>query len=54
MAHYQKLAMLGVAAISLMVPSAFGEVIYEIDFATRTSAGVVPMSEWRTYNYLVD
>ena len=54
MAHYQKLAMLGVAAISLMVPSAFGEVIYENDFATRTSAGVVPMSEWRTYNYLVD
>ena len=31
---------------------AFGEVIYENDFATRTSAGVVPMTEWRTCNYV--
>ena len=31
-----------------------GEVIYENDFATRTSAGVVPMAEWRSYDYVTD
>ena len=41
-------------AIWISAGAAFGGVIYENDFATRTSAGAVPMSEWRTYNYVAD
>ena len=40
------------AAVPPVAPLAFGEVIYENDFATRTSTGVVPMSEWRTCDYV--
>ena len=50
----KKQVIIGAAAVSLIAPLAFGEVIYENDFATRTSAGVVPMSEWRTYDYVAD
>ena len=50
----KNLLIIGVAAILLIAPSAFGEVIYENDFATRTSAGVVPMAEWRTCDYVTD
>ena len=42
-----------VAAVSAtMAFAAFGEVIYENDFATRTSAAPVPMSEWRSCDYV--
>ena len=46
--------LLAIGAAALTAAAAFGEVIYENDFATRTSAGVVPMSEWRTYDYVTD
>lgn len=44
--------LLVIGAAALTAAAVFGEVIYENDFATRTSAGVVPMSEWRTCNYV--
>ncbi|MBR2837398.1 MAG: hypothetical protein IKE55_01300 [Kiritimatiellae bacterium] len=43
-----------VMAMWISAGAAFGGVIYENDFATRTSAGPVPMTEWRTYDYLAD
>ena len=36
---------IGVAMLS------YGEVVYENDFATRTSKGVVPYSDWREQPY---
>ena len=44
--------LLAIGMVVLTAAMAFGEVIYENDFATRTSAGVVPMSEWRTCDYV--
>ena len=44
--------LLSIGAAALTAVAAFGEVIYENDFATRTSTGVVPMTEWRTYDYV--
>ena len=41
-------------AMWILASAAFGGVIYENDFATRTSAGVVPMTEWRTCDYVAD
>ena len=41
-------------AMWILAGAAFGGVIYENDFATRTSAGVVPMTEWRTCDYVAD
>ena len=44
--------LLAIGTVVLTAAAAFGEVIYENDFTTRTSAGVVPMTEWRTCNYV--
>lgn len=40
------------AASATMAFAAFAEVIYENDFATRTSVGVVPTAEWRSCDYV--
>ena len=40
------------AASATMAFAAFAEVIYENDFYTRTSASPVPMSEWRSCDYV--
>ena len=45
--------LLAIGAAAMTAAAAFGEVIYENDFAMRTSTGgVVPMTEWRTYDYV--
>ena len=41
------------AAASLIVPLAYGEVIYENDFSTRTSVGVLPTTNWYEMPYHV-
>ena len=50
---YRKLPVICVVT-SLAAPLAFGEVIYETDFATRTSAVVVPPTEWHACDYVTD
>ena len=39
--------------IAGMVPFLYGEVIYENDFSTRTSAGAIPYGGWREVPYSV-
>ena len=41
------------AAASLIAPIASGEVIYENDFSTRTSVGVLPTTNWCEMPYHV-
>ena len=48
----KKLMIIGAAAVSLIAPLVNGEVVYQNDFATRTSAGAVPCGEWREVPYV--
>jgi len=48
MKHVSAILALGLAAFM-----AFGEVIYENDFSTRTSAGAIPYGGWREVPYVV-
>ena len=43
---------IGAAAVSLVASLAYGEVIYQNDFATRTSTGAVPYGGWREQPYV--
>ena len=51
--HTMKTSVLATLAIAALA-SASADVIYENDFATRTSAAPVPMVDWRTYDYVTD
>ena len=46
-----KLLLIGVAAVSLMAPFAYGEIIYTNDFSTRKSVGAIPYGSWREVLY---
>lgn len=43
-----------VAASATMAFAAFGEVIYENDFSTRTSAAAIRSAEWKQVDYAID
>ena len=49
---YRRPLAIGAAAVSLAASLAYGEVIYENDFATRTSKGAVPYGGWREQPYV--
>ena len=43
---------IGAVAVSLVASLAYGEIIYQNDFATRTSTGAVPYGGWREQPYV--
>ena len=52
-AKMKKLVTICAVATSLIASLAYGEVIYENDFSTRTSVGVIPTTNWYEMPYHV-
>ncbi len=46
------LLLIGAATAMVAAPLAYGEVVYQNDFSTRTSKGNVPYGDWRGVNYV--
>lgn len=46
------LLLIGAATAMVAAPLAYGEVVYQNDFSTRTSKGNVPYGDWHGVNYV--